>query len=1072
MKKFFKTTILVALFATTTVAGIKKDAPIDINASLNKYASANLTGAYSNARIVIDNDESFRQKIEMIRKATKSIDMMYYIYATDQSASLFTKEIVAAAKRGVRVNLLLDYFMNYKNLDLFNWMRAQSPLIDIRLYGRPTEAIIKDAIYMTTPCPKAMAENKCAEPTGIENAYAVMTPQERAQILDQRHCAKDFDVACTNEKLATVDAIIKKAKADHETMLSFAPTQMIPTKDPKIQFPISAGLLLSGMYAKNPKFMGAVMALTQAIDKEAQIDWAQGFSADDRAKLKKFFKLYWGYKTGDNMGIKLYFEAKNDVDVIEPVFTRLDRYVPTQNAGPLPEDKVRRNQDWDYITDYLHHKIILVDGKAAMVGGRNIENSYNMTVNDAKYVFMDTELALDTKGSGMKDAYTKMFDFYPLVARLDEVNKLMPIDGLVNFYAGAKSCEQSITTAKIQIAAQNKLTPVPVHNIKGQIIKFQYKDQANHILTPEEEAAINLNVGDEEGVACMLEYLTKNFKTSEQRFPDIKANIDKQTEKYNAEVRDYGPAPDVALADSAVVNPPLKGNYANAKETHNLVDIALKQTAGMDSSFTITNGVFPVSSGLAAGYLENLPFSKFWLDKKTGKVSKATYEKRNFGAEYAREQYSGKNIHKLWVDELLSICKKPGPQEVILHSAYWFPSSNLLMALGKMGRIFKDSNDIDEQGGWRNLDCHNVTVKIITNSVKSTDLAPVNMYASFAMYSFYQALEKRIQADQKAVDKEKNAKRKADKIAEMNKRAKIEYYQYSNAPTQVELNGEKFDQVFSLHTKLSLIGDDVIVGSANGDIRSFAMDSNNAFIIRGDANFASQYRKFINTLIKTYKIVRVDTELKNPMTGQTEFVGFRNLDPRTLRAETFEAMKENRFFAAYKANRIAKMFAAAGIDLNTVIPTPAILQEKGLSIAGLMIAASSGIDLPNELKSVLKMVPGFDVENPTLNVLYASTSSTVAQQIQGRVKNLDAKFDGYINILLNYLENVRKRVAVMLLQINEPIVSENQPLPPTSSEFRTIVDENTAEPKQMNDMQFRKFIEKAKQDYDRLYKAI
>jgi phosphatidylserine/phosphatidylglycerophosphate/cardiolipin synthase-like enzyme len=36
----------------------------------------------------------------------------------------------------------------------------------------------------------------------------------------------------------------------------------------------------------------------------------------------------------------------------------------------------------------------------------------------------------------------------------------------------------------------------------------------------------------------------------------------------------------------------------------------------------------------------------------------------------------------------------------------------------------------------------------------------------------------------------------------------------------------------SLHSKVWIIGDDLIVGSANADVRSYMMDANNAVMIR------------------------------------------------------------------------------------------------------------------------------------------------------------------------------------------------------------------------------------------------
>ncbi|MBK7962875.1 MAG: phosphatidylserine/phosphatidylglycerophosphate/cardiolipin synthase family protein [Bdellovibrionales bacterium] len=50
----------------------------------------------------------------------------------------------------------------------------------------------------------------------------------------------------------------------------------------------------------------------------------------------------------------------------------------------------------------------------------------------------------------------------------------------------------------------------------------------------------------------------------------------------------------------------------------------------------------------------------------------------------------------------------------------------------------------------------------------------------------------------------------------------------------------------SLHTKISVLGDDIIIGSANADVRSYFMDTNNAVMIRNAPNLVADYLAFLN----------------------------------------------------------------------------------------------------------------------------------------------------------------------------------------------------------------------------------
>ena len=63
--------------------------------------------------------ESLAQRVSIIQNATKSIDIEYFIYRQDSSSQIITQELIKSAKRGVKVRLLLDFFLNRKK-DLLN----------------------------------------------------------------------------------------------------------------------------------------------------------------------------------------------------------------------------------------------------------------------------------------------------------------------------------------------------------------------------------------------------------------------------------------------------------------------------------------------------------------------------------------------------------------------------------------------------------------------------------------------------------------------------------------------------------------------------------------------------------------------------------------------------------------------------------------------------------------------------------------------------------------------------------------------------------------------------------------
>jgi phosphatidylserine/phosphatidylglycerophosphate/cardiolipin synthase-like enzyme len=143
--------------------------------------------------------------------------------------------------------------------------------------------------------------------------------------------------------------------------------------------------------------------------------------------------------------------------------------------------------------------------------------------------------------------------------------------------------------------------------------------------------------------------------------------------------------------------------------------------------------------------------------------------------------------------------------------------------------------DTDFSDGYQNLDCSNVTIKILTNSVETTDLSIINIFARAQMHELFKAVE-------------------TARVSPRGKKAaRLEYYEYRKAA-----------QIESLHSKISIIGDRAIIGSANADVRSFMMDTNNGILVEKATQFVSSYSQFMESLLKNNQLVeRVDLGWRN-----------------------------------------------------------------------------------------------------------------------------------------------------------------------------------------------------------------
>lgn len=63
---------------------------------------------------------------------------------------------------------------------------------------------------------------------------------------------------------------------------------------------------------------------------------------------------------------------------------------------------------------------------------------------------------------------------------------------------------------------------------------------------------------------------------------------------------------------------------------------------------------------------------------------------------------------------------------------------------------------------------------------------------------------------------------------------------------------------------MTLLGNDVLVGSANADVRSFMMDSNNALFVRGADQFRQEYADHVQGILSDpEKSQKINDELAN-----------------------------------------------------------------------------------------------------------------------------------------------------------------------------------------------------------------
>ena len=370
------------------------------------------------ARIITGNDDAFRSKLEMVEHAQSSIDASYYIFADDLSSSVLAQALIAAAKRGVRVRLLLDYHTNYRDLDLYSMMEQEGSRgtgsLEVRFYNRPTREMILDAAYLTMGC----SEN---------------VRKERGE-------------ACSAAKFAE----IQSAFADE--MIDGRPAADLNISNLNVA---SSGLFLSGIYGKKPDVLA--MAVVQGQDLDIGSLQAQGTtsSPEEREAMLRAARVYWSSRTAPplrrlvaKLQLSLAFALYGDR--LNPVYELFTSYLPVERPRSRAAER-----DWEYLTDFTHHKLLLVDDTHVHLGGRNVEDSYHMRPNALvkKYTFNDTDLRADltSGGDGIRRSFDELWNFRTMVATLAEVRMHAPNEFVANIdvlRTGEKACAKVKDTAE------------------------------------------------------------------------------------------------------------------------------------------------------------------------------------------------------------------------------------------------------------------------------------------------------------------------------------------------------------------------------------------------------------------------------------------------------------------------------------------------------------------------------------------------------------------------------------------------------------------------------------------------
>jgi putative cardiolipin synthase len=359
---------------------------------------------FSAARVITENDEAFLSKLALVESAQSTIDLAYYIFADDYTSSALASALIAATKRGVRVRLLLDYASTYANLDMFSMLQVEgnkgSGSLEVRFYNRPTRNIVMDAAYVSLRC------SEIGEATG-----------------------------CSREKMDEI-----AAQFDAE-MIDGVPAADLGISNLDVG---GSGIFLSGFYSKRVDLVA--LAVMEGREMPSGGGDSPELGAEQIEGLLKLARIYWRSRTGNvfqRLVANIQLAAISVVagDVVDPLYEAVAENLPIERRDL--QDALR---DWDYSTDYLHQKLLLVDRSYMQLGGRNIEDTYHLL--DAQLEsgvrFMDTDvrIAMTSGGASIEQSFERIWNLRQMVATLPEVRQHAPNDLVANMDAFTKANEK------------------------------------------------------------------------------------------------------------------------------------------------------------------------------------------------------------------------------------------------------------------------------------------------------------------------------------------------------------------------------------------------------------------------------------------------------------------------------------------------------------------------------------------------------------------------------------------------------------------------------------------------------
>lgn len=151
--------------------------------------------------------DALAARVHLIRAARERIEFQNYIFYGDASGQTLLDELIAAARRGVRVRLLVDALFSLPDLDLLRQLVTAHERFEVRLYNPPLgHATLSNGQFVGSVlcCFRRLNHRMHFKLVAIDDRFAILGGRNGADRyfdLDTRMNFRDFEVMVTGPEV-------------------------------------------------------------------------------------------------------------------------------------------------------------------------------------------------------------------------------------------------------------------------------------------------------------------------------------------------------------------------------------------------------------------------------------------------------------------------------------------------------------------------------------------------------------------------------------------------------------------------------------------------------------------------------------------------------------------------------------------------------------------------------------------------------------------------------------------------------------------------------------------------------